>query len=451
MLRKIFVSFWLTVVVAGLAFHGASTALHQAELRSNEREQRLVAAAREAAEAWERGDKARAAVTMAAINRALGTNANVLDARGQSILGIPPGAAERGFVGTVARFFARGVHGVVGDSGVQLVGETFESTGAARYTVVTPARRNPFFWLATSRQSTDLVLGVILILSGVACFVLARHFAAPLTQLGAAANAVADGRLETRVSERIGARRDEVGTLARDFNRMAERIEALVAGQRRLLGDVSHELRSPLARLTVALTLARRQPDPAEYLDRIELEAQRLDLLVGQLLLLARIESGVEIARSEVDLTAIVQEVVSDGDFEARASERAVVLEEADACTITGNPDLLRSAIENIVRNAIRHTAAGTEVAVMLRTTSDSVTVTVRDHGGGLAEEILDHLFEPFRSASGGAGLGLAIAERVVHMHGGSAEASNAADGGVAVRITLPLLLSSHEGESGRG
>jgi signal transduction histidine kinase len=222
---------------------------------------------------------------------------------------------------------------------------------------------------------------------------------------------------------------------------MAGRIEALVAGERRLLGEVSHELRSPLARMTVALTLARRQPDPAEYLDRIEREAQRLDLLVGQLLTLARIESGVEIARSEVDFTAIVQEIVSDGDFEARASERRVVLAAADAATLPGNAELLRSAIENVVRNAIRHTATGTTVEVALRAIDGRIALTVRDHGDGLADEILDHLFEPFRSASGSAGLGLAITERVVRMHGGSIEAMNAEGGGVVVRITLPSAL----------
>jgi len=375
---------------------------------------------------------------MTAINRALGSSANVLDAHGRSLLGITPRAEERGFAATATRFFARGATGIVGDPRVQLVGETFESALGARYTVVAPARRNLFLSLVTSRHATYLVLVVILLLGGVACFILARHFATPLTQLGAAANAVADGRLETRVAADIGNRHDEVGALARDFNRMAERIEALVAGERRLLGDVSHELRSPLARLTVALSLARRQSDPAEYLDRIELEAQRLDLLVGQLLTLARIESGVELARSDVDLTAIVEEIVSDGDFEARASERRVVLGLADPCTITGNADLLRSAIDNIVRNAIRHTAAGTEVAVMLRTVAEGVMVTVRDHGDGLAEEILDHLFEPFRSTSGSAGLGLAIAERVIRMHGGTIEARNAEGGGVVVRISLP-------------
>jgi two-component system sensor histidine kinase CpxA len=375
---------------------------------------------------------------MAAINRALGTSANVLDAHGQSILGITPRAEERGFGAMATRFFARGATGIVGDPRVQLVGQTFESAGDARYTVVAPARQNLFLSLVTSRHATYLVLVVILLLGGVACFIIARHFATSLTQLGAATNAVADGRLETRVAAHIGERRDEVGALARDFNRMAERIEALVAGERRLLGDVSHELRSPLARMTVALTLARRQPDPAEYLDRIEREAQRLDLLVGQLLTLARIESGVEIARSAVDLTAIVQEIVSDGDFEARVRERRVVLGLADPCIITGNPDLLRSAIENVVRNAIRHTAAHTDVVVMLLTNADGVTLTVHDNGDGLATEILDHLFEPFRSTSGSTGLGLAIAERVVRMHGGSIEATNVEGGGVLVRIGLP-------------
>ncbi len=435
MLRKLFLSFWLTIVAAGVALQLASFALHQVEVRASERARRLVAAARDAAEAWERADPVHSGTTVTAINRTLGTTANVLDAHGRSIAGIPPRAEELAFTAMATQFFARGASGMVGDPRTHLVGETFQSKGGSRYTVVAPASRNALIALATGRQGTFLVLGVVLVLGGVACFVLARHFATPLTQLGAAANAVADGKLETRVAKGIGERHDEVGALARDFNRMAERIEALVAGERRLLGDVSHELRSPLARLTVALTLARRQPDPAEYLDRIELEARRLDLLVGQLLTLARIESGVELARSEVDLTAIVEEVVSDGDFEARARERRVELHAADACTIIGNPDLLRSAIENVVRNAVRHTATGTTVEVGLCAIDGRITLTIRDHGDGLAAEILDHLFEPFRSTSGGAGLGLAIAERVVRMHKGSIEATNADGGGVEVRI----------------
>src|SRR5207248_1248761 len=157
----------------------------------------------------------------------------------------------------------------------------------------------------------------MLLVGGVVCFVLARHFSRPLVRLGAAANDVAEGRLDTRVGAKLTARRDEIGRLARDFDRMTARIESLVAAERRTLADASHELRSPLARLNVALSLARE--NPGKHLPRIQREAERLDKLIAELLALARIDSGVELATERFDLTALLQEIVADGDFEARA------------------------------------------------------------------------------------------------------------------------------------
>jgi signal transduction histidine kinase len=280
---------------------------------------------------------------------------------------------------------------------------------------------------------------------GIFCWFVSRYLTKPLHQLGEAVAAIAEGRLETRADPSLIKRRDEISDLARNFDRMAERIEALITGQRRLLGDVSHELRSPLSRLIVALSLVKQGPaeEVAENLERIGLEAKRLDTMIGQLLTLTRIESGVDRGSpTSFDLTNLIQEVASDGDFEARARKRSVVIERAPVVRITGFEELLRSALENVVRNAIRHTAEGTAVTISLEAKSEAV-IRVRDHGAGVPEGLLTEIFLPFRragnDASGGAGLGLAIAERAVHVHRGTVRAMNAAEGGLTVEITLPL------------
>ena len=278
------------------------------------------------------------------------------------------------------------------------------------------------------------------------CFLVSRYLTKPMYQLGEAAARIAEGRLDTRVYPVLKSRRDEIADLARNFDRMAERIEALITGQRRLLGDVSHELRSPLARLLVALKLVEDGPaeEAAENLERIGLEARRLDTLIGQLLALTRIDSGVDRdSRAQFDLMNLVQEVASDGDFEARSRNRAVVILHADACAVDGFEELIRSAVENIVRNAIRYTAPGTAVEISLEAGDANARLRVRDYGPGVPDGMLSEIFLPFRRAANGnadgAGLGLAIAERAVGVHGGTVRASNAPTGGLIVEIDLPL------------
>ena len=291
-------------------------------------------------------------------------------------------------------------------------------------------------------------LAVIGLFGAALCFLLTRNITQPIVRLRRAAASIAAGRLKTRVDPRVLRRHDEIGTLGRDFDRMAEQIETLVTAQRDLLGDVSHELRSPLARLVVAIGLLRTaSPEEApEYLRRIEQEADRLDKLIGQLLTLTRIESGVESAQRETfDLTNLVQEVAADGDFEAQAHDRTVKLVQMDACTMVGVPEMLRSAIENIVRNAIRHTSAGTSVEITLKQTNPGkAIIKVRDYGPGVPDRMLADIFRPFHQVpeSGsnpqGAGLGLAIADRVARMHEGSVSARNAVDRGLIVEMELP-------------
>jgi two-component system, OmpR family, sensor histidine kinase CpxA len=294
-----------------------------------------------------------------------------------------------------------------------------------------------------------LRLLAVLITAGAVCYPLARYVARPLASLRAATQELAGGNLAVRVAPAVGRRRDELADLARDFDRMAERIEALMTSERRLLRDISHELRSPLSRLHVALGLARQQAgDDQRPLDRIEREAERLNALIGQLLMLARLESGaMEPAREAVDLAAIVRDVAEDADFEVRSRGRAVRVTATCECVAIGAPDLLRSAVENIVRNAVRHTREGTAVEVSIRAGAPRhVVITVRDHGSGVPDDLLPHIFHPFYRVgdardrhSGGVGLGLTIADRTIRLHGGTVRADNAPDGGLVVELRIPV------------
>jgi two-component system, OmpR family, sensor histidine kinase CpxA len=235
---------------------------------------------------------------------------------------------------------------------------------------------------------------------------------------------------------------------------MAERLESMVKAQQRLLGDISHELRSPLARLGVALGLARKRSgsEANGALDRIERESDNLNEMISQLLTLTRLESGTDgRKRSQVDLDTLVREVSEDADFEARSLNRSVQVVASDKCSINGVEDLLRSAVENVVRNAVRFTPEGTAVEVSLRKQNGSrdnyAVISVRDRGNGVPAESLEKIFRPFyrtedardRQSGGGTGLGLAITERAVRMHGGTVEAANAPEGGLAVEMRFHL------------
>ncbi len=291
-------------------------------------------------------------------------------------------------------------------------------------------------------------LGVLFLVVGGLSFWLARYLSSPVAPLRRATRALSDGDLTARVEGRVTGRRDEIGELARDFDAMAERIEGLVESQQRLLRDVSHELRSPLARLVVALELARSRAGEAAAgpLDRIGREAGRLDDLIGQLLLLARLEAGnTGDDAHELDLAALLAEVVGDAGFEGAGAGTEVRFEAGDGCRISGRPMLLRSAFDNVLRNAVHHTKPGSAVEVDLNREEDGVRVTVRDHGPGVGGDELERIFEPFYRvdeardrSSGGAGLGLAIAARAVRAHGGEIGAANHPEGGLVVTVRLP-------------
>jgi len=291
-----------------------------------------------------------------------------------------------------------------------------------------------------------------LLMGGVLCFLLARHLTSPMIQLRGLTSRFSQGDLTARiVSSKLLQRRDEIGGLARDFNQMAARIETLLRAQHRLLADVSHELRSPLTRLSLALGLMKRrgEADARGSMARMEREVERLNHLIGQLLTLSRLENLDSAPQMEpIDLSALVQEIAVDADFEAASMDRSVRLAECSACTMRGSRDLMRSAVENVVRNALKYTRPGTQVQVRLARANGSgvATIVVEDEGPGVPSDELAHVFEPFYRVdeardrqSGGAGLGLAITHQVVTLHGGSVVAANREGGGLELRMMLPV------------
>ena len=275
---------------------------------------------------------------------------------------------------------------------------------------------------------------------------LAWYLARPIRSLRWAFDAVAEGRLDTRVSSRMGRRRDEIADLGRDFDRMASHLQKLVSAQRRLLHDVSHELRSPLARLQAAIGLARQEPAKLEAsLERIEREATRVDHMVGEVLALARLETGTTLrTRERVDLSYLAANIAEDARFEAEAAGRKLSFTAHGDAPVIGDPDLLHRAVENVVRNAVKFTHEGTCVDVAVTTTKGYAVLTVADHGPGITSAELAKVFDPFyrgEAASGtpGFGLGLAIAQRAIATHGGKIRAANVPGGGLQVEIELPL------------
>ncbi|GAB4249634.1 sensor histidine kinase [Deferrisoma sp.] len=290
-------------------------------------------------------------------------------------------------------------------------------------------------------------LALMFVVAGLVCFGLARYLAAPVRAIREATRELAAGNLGVRVGPRLGRRRDEIADLGRDFDRMAERLEALLAAHRTLLRDVSHELRSPLARLRVALELARDDAGPAALpsLDRAEREIGRLDHLIGEVLTLSRLQTaGPELRRERLDLAGLAEAVAADARFEA--PDRAVRVSAEGPAVVEGDPELLRRALENVVRNAVRHTPAGGEVRVEVGADGAEARVAVLDAGPGVPEADLERIFEPFRRVerarergSGGAGLGLAIARAAVEAHGGRISAANRPEGGLRVEMGFPI------------
>lgn len=329
--------------------------------------------------------------------------------------------------------------------GVQLTPSLIGPDGA-EYRLLFARAPDTVYGLITWPGTQVAVLTIAIFAAAIMSVLLARYLSSPIVRLQRASRSLAAGALETRVGAPFTRRRDEVGTLARDFDAMAERVQALVTAKETLLRDVSHEFRSPLARIRMALALAERragaesQPDLA----RIEREAERLDALVGQVMTLTRLRTTDAPPRDTVRLDVIVREVVDDARFEYPDAQLDYTAPRE--VSVHGDADGLKSAIENVVRNAMIYGDRSKPMEVKLDVDASAVTVRVLDRGPGVPADELERIFEPFYRTDksrdhrqDGQGIGLAITARVTELHGGRVTATNRPEGGLEIAIRLPL------------
>ena len=329
------------------------------------------------------------------------------------------------------------------------------ANGETYHVVVGPVRQSPRLFGELEQPGVPAAtLLLALVVSGVICFLLARYLVAPVDRLRHAMRRMAAGDLDVRVSQGMKGRQDDLGLLATDLDTMAERVRNLLETKQQLLRDVSHELRSPLARLQLALSLARRRDSQAErHLERIACEADRLEQLIARTLKLARLERPASsLDHRPVDIGQLLQNIAEDVAIEADAQGCTVGVQSDGRLEVSGDLELLRSSFENIIRNAVRYSPAGAHVSITARrmkarAQEECLEVTVRDEGPGVPEKDLALIFEPFYRvdaardrAGGGEGLGLAIAARAVALHHGVIDARNLKTGGLVVSVTLPAL-----------
>jgi two-component system sensor histidine kinase CpxA len=289
------------------------------------------------------------------------------------------------------------------------------------------------------------VVTIAILVAAVTSLLLARYISLPIVRLQRASRSLAAGVLETRVGSPSNRRSDEVGILARDFDTMAERIQALITDKETLLRDVSHELRSPLTRIRMALALTQRRASDAEQPDltRIEKEAEKLDELIGQIMTLSRLRTQQKPTREPLLLEELIAQVLDDARFE-RPDARIESHGEGPA-KVLGDPRGIKSALENVVRNALTYAGTDGPIEVHLERSGNDFEVRVCDSGPGVAEEDLMRIFEPLYRVdasrdhkTAGQGIGLAITARVMELHGGVVSAANRAGGGLEITLRLP-------------
>ena len=446
---KIFLWFWLTMVLIALSF----VFVWSLENDTTPSRQSLTADAvglyaSSAAQAYEANGRAAADQSLQHLQQSFGIRAALLSENMQIIAGTLDSIDQQ----LAANANATGQTQINMRGNFAEVAANAQAFSGKKYVLIAELpRRTSGLFRGSARQQL-LRWAIAMLISGLVCYTLTLYLIRPVLRIRSAASSIAGGDFSARAAPTLAHRRDELGDLVRDFNQMAGRIERLMETQQQLLRDISHELRSPLARLTVALEIARRSAnnETAGALNRIEQESERLNEMIGRLLTLARINSLVDPPQhSRVALRPLLDQIAQDANFEAAAKSCRVDVTGTWDCEIQGSHELLHSAIENVVRNAVRHTPLGSTVRVHLDCDGKNSRISVSDEGPGVPAAELEKIFRPFyrlsdarEHRSGGTGIGLAITQQVARLHGGSVRAHNADPHGLIVEFELPCSSS---------
>ncbi|KTD09545.1 two-component system sensor histidine kinase CpxA [Legionella jamestowniensis] len=337
-----------------------------------------------------------------------------------------------------------------------IVSHEILSTSGRAYRLVAVSEKPLAHFVEIPWAGLTIRLMIAIFISGLICYLLSIYLTQPLRSLRMAAKSIATGQLSTRVGRIKGHHRDEIAELSGEFDRMAEQLEALMNSKERLLQDISHELRSPLARLQIAIELGRKKANALADVEfaRMEVECLRLNTLIGEILEFARLEkSSTPLNRTLIDIPALLKQIIADANFELAANRPGVFLQKTQDCKLFLDGRLIHRAVENIIRNALRYSAPNPKVDVSLYFNKDHshVYIDIADNGPGVPEEQLERIFNPFyrvdtsrEKKTGGYGLGLSIAQQAVKLHHGNIYAMNQKKGGLLVRISLPITLNQY-------
>jgi two-component system, OmpR family, sensor histidine kinase CpxA len=452
---RIFLWFWMTVILTGIAIvltfimqHGSIPTRWNSSLISTARYSGVIAVAQ-----MDQGGAPAVSAYIDDLAREGHLQACLFDASGTAI------------AGAQCASFQEMAHGVVSGTapimrmrfGIVRAAMSLTGSDGRHYIFATDLPAGPRAAVGANRAFFILEWGVALFVSGCVCYLLTRYITAPILRLREASQQLAAGHLTSRAAPQMQYRRDELGELVDDFNAMADRIEQLVLGQRQLISDISHELRSPLARLNVALDLVREKKSSDLAVDHMERDLACMNEMIERLLTIARLDApSAPVQFSPVNLRELISELIQDAEFESRRRDIQITLIAEQDYWVQGNPQLLHSVVENVVRNAIHYTNDGTSVEVRIESEAATgvpfVQLIVRDHGPGVPAAERVNIFRPFYRVtesrdrqSGGAGLGLAIADRIVRFHHGTIRAEGAIPQGLQVIIRLPELDPQHE------
>lgn len=440
---RIFLAFWAVIVLTLVSVVLINSQIHlyqRGEEFEQERtefiEERVFAPAQAALN--RHGERGLKRWLMAARARSRMLDLHIVDASGRTLLGDRLPRRGRALIEAW-----RSGQAVDRPGGTHRWARELKAPGGRDYLLIVSRPPRPFLFRLFGPFGPLGLLIVAIFISGLISFTLARYIARPLQRMREAGSALGGGDLAARLPERLTRRRDEIGSLARDFNRMADQLSHMINGQQQLLRDVSHELRSPLARIQVALSLAERNHSPRHF-ERIRIEGERLDALVGEILAYTRLQQADALENDDFDLVDNLSDIVADARMEGRARGVDVELQAPNQLLVHGDQQALDRAIENVVRNAVRHSPRNAKVMVSLLEKDGRIELQVSDKGPGVAPGDLERIFEPFvrlspgRSESGvGGGIGLAIARAAVERHGGEISAANT-EPGLSVTLYLP-------------